>query len=135
MSKSKKRSIKKTTASALLFGIILATCTFLVCAFIGAIIANMLDDPSSNIGAISFFVLIISGAITGFSTSRYKGEGGLLPSALAALLFALVCLFLGIIMTGGKLPVVTAVNLLLYVATSIFFSLLAKKHKTKRPKH
>ena len=70
MSKSKKRSIKKTTASALLFGLIIATASFLISAFVGAIIASLLEDPSSSIGAVSFFVLMISGAITGFCTSK-----------------------------------------------------------------
>lgn len=134
MNKTKKRKIKKTSASTLVFGLIISTVAFFSCMLLGALICGTFPDPTANIGAVAFLVLMISGAISGFSTSRYKGEGGILPAFLSSLVFATVCLLIGLVMTSGKLPGVVPVNLLLYMAVALFFAFLARP-KEKKHKH
>lgn len=132
-----KRKIKKTAASALAFGILMATVSFFVCALISAIILNMTEDPLGNLGVGSLFSLILSGIITGFSTAKYKGEGGIAPTVLATLCFAIILLIIGLALSGGNLPAVITVNLMLYVAASFVSALIAskKRNQKSRRKH
>ena len=135
MNKTKKRKLKKTAACALGFGLIASVTAFFTMALIGALICGSFPDPTAKLGAVAFAVLMLSGAISGFSTSRFKGSGGILPAFLSSLIFATVCLLIGLIMTSGKLPMVVCVNLLLYMAVSLFFAFLGrpreKKHKRR----
>ena len=134
MNKMKKRKLKKTAACALVFGMIASVTVFIMLALIGALICGMFPDPTAKLGAVSFAVLMLSGAISGFSTSRFRGSGGILPAFLSSLVFATVCLLIGLIMTSGKLPLVVCVNLLLYLAVSLFFAFLGRPRE-KRHRH
>ena len=132
MNRTQKRKIQKTTAGALIFGLISATATLLILAFIGAIVAYSLENPTASLGAISFCVLMATGAISGFSTSKYKGEGGVLPAALSAIVFAVILLFVGIIISRGMLPAVTVINLAVFILSAVFFAILGKKKEKRR---
>ena len=134
MKKTKKRNIQKTNASALLFGLIASTVAFFFSILICAIVANLFENPTAALGALSFFALVFAGAISGFFTSKYKGDGGVAPAALSALVFALILLIVGLVMTEGHLPLVTVINLLLYAVSATTFAILGKKRE-KKHKH
>ena len=131
MNRTKKRKIHKTSANALAFGLIASGISLFLTALIGAIIASFLDNPTSSIGAISFITLIVAGGVSGFSTSKYKGEGGVMPAMLSALVFAIVLLVIGFIMSDGKLPLVTFINLVVYFISATFFAIIGKKRDKK----
>ena len=135
MNKSKKRKIKRTAANALAVGIAVSILAFLLCALIGALICGAFPDPTKNIGAVSFATLVFSGAINGFFTSRYKGEGGVLPAFLSSLIFAIVILLVGLILTAGELPAVVPINLLVHLMASLFFAFLGRKREKSHRKH
>ena len=132
MNRTQKRKIHKTGAGALILGLILSTVSLFSLSFIGALILSFLDNPTASIGAVSFLILILSGSICGFFTSKYKGEGGVLPAMIASALFAVLLLIIGFIMSAGSLPLVVIVNFAVYFISATFFAILGKKREKKR---
>lgn len=135
MNKNKKRKIKRTAANALLVGIAAALLSFLICALLGALICGAFPNPTKSIGAVAFLVLVLSGAVSGFFTSRYKGEGGVLPSFLASLVFAIIFLIVGVILSSGELPAILPINLLVYLLASLFSAFLGRKRESAHKRH
>ena len=125
--KNSRHTAHRTSARALLFGIIISTAVFFVCAFLSAIIVSRLENPTAKLGMTALVAFLIGGAISSFSTAKYKGEGGFAPAILSSLFLTLVLLLAGLIMTEGKLPLITVINLLCYLAVSALFALLAVK--------
>jgi uncharacterized membrane protein len=101
-------------------------------AFIGALILSRTEDPTGHVGLCGMAVLFITAAVSGFTTSRYKGEGGVMPAVLASLFFTLVLLMIGLIGGEGKLPLVNVINLLTFMIISAVFALLGQKREKKR---
>ena len=122
---------RKTNAKAILFSLIFTSATFFVFAFLISFIISLTKNPIAFIGISSFAALFLTGALSGFCTSKYKGEGGVLPAGLGSLTFALILLGLGLILSGGCLPALSLINLPCFVVLAIIFAALAGK-KRKR---
>lgn len=122
----------KTLRSTLVFGIIFTACTFLVIAFLCALITVSFKNPLKIAGTFSFAVLLITGAVSGYCTSKYKGENPVLASGLCSVIFAIVLFGTGIIMSGGKIASICVINLISFVIISFIFALLATKKKRRR---
>ncbi|MBQ8690019.1 MAG: hypothetical protein IJ515_06630 [Clostridia bacterium] len=135
MGKGKKSGVRKTNASALVFGIIFTTAVFLLTALIGAAIAGGLKNPTGSIGTISLIVLMTTAAISGIAISKYKGEGGVFPSVLSSLFFTLVLLIIGLVLTKGHLPLIAVINLALFILVNTIFAYLGKKREPRRRRH
>jgi len=133
MKRSKTRGAR-TNAHALLFGIIFELISFTLLSLICAIIMTKTKNPTAHIGAIATCITYLTAAISGFATSRFKGEGGTVPAILACLFFSLVLFGTGLIMTKGHLPIITAVNLVAYMLIGAIFALFGKRRGGRRRK-
>ena len=123
---------KKTNAKALLFCLIFTSFTFFVFAFMLSFILSLTKNPIAFIGICSFAALFLTGASSGFFTSKYKGEGGILPAGIGSVIFALILLGIGLIMTGGSLPALTLVNLPCFVILALVFAALARRKRKRK---
>ena len=128
--KNSRHTAHRTSARALLFGIILSTAMFFACAFICAIISSGLENPTARLGMTSLAAFLIGGAISAFATAKYKGEGGFAPALLSSLFLTLALFLVGLIMSGGSLPLITVINLICYLGVSALFALLAIRKPT-----
>ena len=133
MSRARTRSgTQRSGGRALIFGIFFAVAVFFVTAFIGAVILSRAENPTEHVGLCSMVVLFITAAASGFATSRYKGEGGVMPAMLASLFFVLVLLMVGLIGGDGKLPLVNVINLIAFMIISALCALLGRRRERKR---
>lgn len=123
---------RKTNAKALLFSLIFTAVMFFVFAFLVSFIISLTKNPIAFIGISSFAVLFLTGAFSGFCTSKYRGEGGVVPAGLGSLIFALILLGIGLIMSGGSLPALTLINLPCFVVLAIIFAALAGKKRKRK---
>ena len=134
MSRARTRGerAQRSGARALIFGIILCVAVFFLAAFIGAVILSRTENPTGHVGVCGMAVLFTTAAVCGFATSRYKGEGGVMPAMLASLFFVLVLLMVGLIGSSGKLPLVNVINLIAFMIISALGALLGRKRERKR---
>lgn len=134
MKKHKRKEFGLTTL--MLLGAAFSLAVILVVSFILSIISSMTKDPTSLIGASALISLIISGAISGFVTSKVNGEGGVLISTLSSVITAFTILAIGLIWKGGAIKLNVPLNLLVFIAASVISALLAKKtNRKKRPRY
>ncbi len=123
---------RKTNAKALLFSLIFTSVMFFFFAFLVSFIVSLTKNPIAFIGISSFAALFLTGAASGFCTSKYKGEGGIVPAGLGSVIFAVILLGIGLVMTGGSLPMLTLVNLPCFVILAIIFAALAGKKRKRK---
>ena len=130
----KYRGLRKKSRSqrgALIFGTLFSAAIFLILTFCASVLLSFTKNPLGASGLTSFAVLLITGAISGFCTAKYKGECGILPSSASAVIFALILLGAGLIVSGGKIATVSLVNILCYVALAVIFAFLAKSKRRR----
>ena len=134
MSRSRTRGggTHRTGGRALIFGIIFTVAVFFATALVGAIILARTENPTGHTGLCGMIVLFITAAASGFAVSRYKGEGGMLPSVLCSLLFVLVVLIIGLVTGKGKLPLISVINLGAFMLISTLSAALGRKREKKR---
>lgn len=125
-----KREI--TNARAMLFGVCFTAAAFFATVLICAIILGKTENPTSMIGIASTCAFYVTSACAGLATSRYKGEGGVLPAVLSALTFSLVLLVISAIICDGRVPAITAINLGAYVLISALFAIIGKRRAPRR---
>ena len=124
-------SKKKTNLKTVIFGVILNAAAFAIFALFLAFILSGTKNPLGLAGYTSLALLVTCGAVGGFFTSKYKGENGTLPSAISAVIFALIIIFSGLIMSGSTSGV-TIVNTIFYVISAILFAYLAARRKRRK---
>ena len=129
---STRGSAPKSGARALVFGIIFSVVLFLATSLIGAVILSRIENPTAHTGLCGMIALFVTAAASGFATSRYKGEGGMLPAVLSSLFVVLVMLMIGLIRGGGGLPLVSVINLGAFMVISTLFAALGRKKERKR---
>lgn len=102
-----------------------------------SLISYFTGDPTSLTGAFALLSLILSGAISGFLTSRYSGDDGVLLATLSAAITAALTLVIGLIWKGGWLPLNVLLNVGVFTVTSIIGALIGKKRSkhTHKRKH
>jgi putative membrane protein (TIGR04086 family) len=125
-------SKKKTNIKTLIFGFTLNCISFVICALVLALIISTTKNPLAFIGYTSLALLIACGAISGFFTSKYKGEHGTVTAGLSSLIFAILLIFCGLIINGGGVKSVTLINFLLYVISAFLFAFIGSKRKKHR---
>ena len=134
MFKVKRHKMTRAGGKIYLVGVSLSAVLLVLLSFIVAIIAASVKNPTSMIGILALFALTVSGAISGFVTSKIKGEGGFGIAALAALTVTMLIMLLGIILCGGKLSGGTLMNCACYMGISSFSGFIAKNRPKKRRK-
>ena len=130
MKKHKRKELGLTSLILLGAGFALATVT--ATAFLLALISSFTKNPTALTGILSLIALLLSGAISGYVTSRVNGEGG----SLIGILSAVICVFLitvvGLIWKGGALNLGMPLNLLAFIGVSVLFSILGSKRLKKK---
>lgn len=132
MKRTNGRAGSRSAGTVLAFGVIFNTALFLIINFLVSIILGKLENPTGNMGMVSMLTLYACALISGFSVAKFKGEGGALPSSMSSLIFVLLLLVVGLIISRGKLPVITAVNYAVYMIISILGSLFAARKPKRR---
>ena len=115
----------------LLMGAGFALGSVVAVALMLAVISYFTADPTALTGAFSLLALAIAGAISGFSTSRVRGEGGVLIGVVSAMIATAVMLAVGLVWRGGLLPLGAILNLAVFLITSVFSALAGKRRKRK----
>ena len=133
MSRARTRgSAPRSGARALVFGIIFSIIFFIATALICAVILSRTENPTAHTGLCGMIALFVTAAASGFATSRYKGEGGMLPAVLSSLFVALVMLMIGLVSGNGKLPLLSIINLGAFMVIGAIFAALGRKKERKR---
>ncbi len=122
----------KSGARALVFGIIFSVVLFLATSLIGAVILSRVENPTAHTGLCGMIALFVTAAASGFATSRYKGDGGMLPAVLSALFVSLIMLMIGLVRGNGGLPLLSVTNLGAFMLISTIFAALGRKRERKR---
>jgi len=131
----KKHKFKTSAHSgALIFGLLISVISLSLSALVLSFILSKLEDPVAYIGIASLFILILSAAISGFATSKKKGEGGTLCALLSALIVSALIFAVSLIASGGKVKLSFLMNILCYLLVSATFGKLAS-FKKKRRRH
>ena len=131
MTRLQKKTENMNTAVLLLVGALCSGILLIILTMISAFIVFYTKNPTSLIGLISIAVMLLTGAISGFSISKLKGEGGILISCLSSLLFILILLMIGLIAGGGHISLGNIINYLCYMAVSLLFSFFGRKKEKK----
>ena len=132
MKKHKRKEFGLT--ALMLLGAAFALAVLMIVSFVLSLISSMTKDPVSLIGALSLVALILSGAISGFVTSKVNGDGGVLVAILSSIISAFTILAIGLIWKGGAIKLSVPLNLTVFIAVSVIASLLGKK-QPKKSKH
>ena len=132
---TKRKSVSKDNSrfKLLIFGTIGTMLLFLIICFALSLLAYAINDPLGIIGITSLLSLILCAVISGYVLSRKGGESGAITSILSSLLFSLIMLLTGLIISGGKMPISCLFNYLIYMATASLFAYFGRK-KAKRTK-
>lgn len=104
-----------------------AIALILLFSFIGAIAASSSGDTSATIPIYSLLALVLAAAISGFITSRIKGEGGIKTAALSALTIVLLMMLIAIIVSGTVPTLSALMNYCCYMAVAVFSAFLGRK--------
>lgn len=132
MKRTKGHAKNRSAGATLAFGIIFNAVLFLAVTLFASFIMAKLDNPTGSMGMVSMLTLYICAVISGFAVAKFKGEGGVLPSVMSSLIFALFLLVIGLILSKGSVPFVTAVNYIVYVLLAIGGAFLACKKSNRR---
>ena len=130
MKKHKRNEFGLTTL--MLLGAAFAIAVLVAISFILSVISSMTKNPTALIGAFSLIALILSGAISGFVTSKVNGDGGMLVAILSSVISAFTILAIGLIWKGGAIKLSVPLNLLVFIAVSVIASLLGKKQPKRK---
>lgn len=119
-------------SSTFIFGIVFNAAAFFTVVFLTSLMLSKFKNPLGASSMASFIALIVSGALSGFFTAKYKGERAIMPSGLCAVFFASVLFGVAMISCGGSIKAITALNLLTYVVVAFIFAAFAKTKKRRR---
>ena len=123
----------KGRRKTLIFGISFSAASFFILAFISSLAVSAFKNPLGIIGISSLITLLFSGALSGFCTAKFKGKGGIGEAGISALVFALILISAGLIMTHGNIPLLTFANMAAYLIISLIFAAIAnRKGKARR---
>ena len=131
MKLNKQRRKWRGALVSLIFGIVFSALSLLALALISSLVLTTLKNPLGAVGICALPVLVLSGAISSLCTAKFKGSGGTGTAIISSLLFATILLFTGIIINGGHLPLLTMINLAVYLLVSVFISALTPRKSRK----
>ena len=132
----KKHKRKELSLGAMLaIGAVASVVSVGVVAFILAVISSLTKNPTSLTGAFSLLTLVLAGAISGFVISRVMGDGASLVGTLSVAIATVVMLAVGLIWTGGLLPLGALLNLCVFLAVGVIASVLGKQRPRKKRRY
>lgn len=116
----------------LLIGTLIGAGIFLVVLLFVTFVTGRTKDPGGTVRLLSLPVFLLSAAVTGFVLGRRNGEGGLRLTALSTLLFLLILLLVGMLLSGGHLSWQVLLYDVGYFLTALLCSLPGTKKKRKK---
>ena len=115
----------------LLMGAGFALGTVSATALLLAVVSYFTADPTALTGAFSLLALVLAGAVSGFATSRVRGEGGVLVAVVSAVISTAFMLAVGLVWRRGLLPLGAILNLAVFIIVSVLCALIGKRRKRK----
>lgn len=130
---SGRKSLKKgnNIFYSVLAGALISALSMLIFSAVAAIITNMTADPLTAIPTASFISMILGAAVSGFIVSKRSPEGKMLITALSSLLFCLMLLLIGLILSGGAVPGKAFLNYICYIGIALIFAKIGAREKRR----
>jgi putative membrane protein (TIGR04086 family) len=127
-----KHKEKASGLTVLLIGTLAEGATLVLMSLLFSFFSYSMSDPLAITGLCSILSLVITAAVGGVVISRVKGDGGMAISVLSALLLCLILLLIGLIITGGELPLGCIISYLCYIAIAALSGFLGRKRNRRR---
>lgn len=127
--KKRRRAAGSTGIRSLIHGVLINFAVYAALTLIFTVIAYMSDDPLGLTVIFPLAVILVCGAICGFTVS--KRSEGRYTALLCALIFSLIMLIFGICISGNAPRIRSVINCLIYLAASAIFSRLATAHTAR----
>ncbi len=128
-----KKNGEKGKVETLLFGVIFSFVAVFAFSLIASLIIMGSKNAVSTAQRISLIVFLISGAVSGFLTSKFKGEGGILLSAISSVIFVMILCAIALVVSRGNIGGKLFMNYICYLPVAFLFAFLGKK-KARRHK-
>lgn len=117
---------------SVLLGSFFSIASLIICALLGSAILMLFENPTGNIKLASLIILLISGAVCGFSISASRKNGGILSAVFSSAICALLIITVGIIMGGVGASGGVFMNALCYMLVCALFAYLGRRRERKR---
>lgn len=127
MKTRRTRREKGGMLGAVIRSVLFSAVLFFAVMLVISVIIDRTEDPGRLIGALGIVGLLVSAALSGFITTRLTKEGGAAVCAASALIFALMLLLTGIILSSGAPGIRCPLNCLCYLGVSLLGGLLASR--------
>lgn len=132
MKTNSRRKASLSLPYSVLLSVIFSVLAFTVCALIGSAFLMMTENPTGKIKIASLIIFLVSGAISGFSVSALRKNGGILCAILSAGITSILIIATGLLFSGGSTGGALFMNALCYMLVCALFSYLGGKRPTKR---
>lgn len=127
-----KRNKKHSLLSDTLIGILINALTLLAVALVFALIASLNKNPLGIIRLGGIISLYISAALASIIISAIQRDRNVIASFISALSFSLILLCIGLILSEGSFPLMSAVNYLVYCLIAFILARLCRALCGKR---
>ena len=131
MYKGKRFLVKDNWAVVFLICLAMSAMVIILLSLMFALVSNMSNDPTGNLGIFSLLTVLLAAAASGFATAKIKKENAIGFSALVSLATVLIMLLSCVIM-NGKVSGSAFMNYICYIGVATLFSLLGAREKSHK---
>lgn len=122
----KHRLLKNINPPAFIcIGVLFSYAILILLSIFGAFICNLTEDPVRILGTVSFIILLLTAALSGFTLSRIRKDGGVLLSMLSAAGFIVVRIVISLFLSGTDLA--DLLDCICYLSMGCVFALLGQR--------
>ena len=115
----------------MLLGTAFAFLCYFILTLIFSAVSYFTADPLGFVGIGALAALFGSAVISSAVITRLRGEGGFLTAILTSLLFSLIQLLIGLIVSKGELSLGVFINYICYMAISALTALISGRKRKK----
>ena len=126
----KKRTKEYRLLGVVAVGLIYAVFTYALCAALFSAVAYMFSSPGRYLGIFSMLSLFFSGAVTGITVARKKGDVRVFAALLSSLAVTLLLLGVSLIAKGGISGAVI-INCVIFTFSAIVFSIAYREKRVR----
>ena len=112
---------------AVLCGFGISAFSLFAVALTATFVCYLSNDPMAISELASLVSLLIGGAVSGFIFPRLCRDTSIIPTVLSGVIFSLVLLAAGLLLSNGALPLKMLTNMLCYLGVSLLASLLSRR--------
>ena len=131
MKKHKFGSKNRKSAHAVLFGTACSAIVFLLFTLLASAILLLTKDPLSGSGAAGLAVLVASGIVSSFLTTKYKGEAALAPTLISAALTSALFTIISLLTNSSSGIMAGLMNGISYFLPAALIAFIATKKKKR----